>query len=112
MSKNLLSADDASFESTVLESDAPVLVDFWAGWCAPCLRQAPILESFAAEHPEVHVVKVDVDASPMTAASYGIRSIPTLAVFIDGKPMLGAAGLQSEARLAELIDLAKEKAVA
>jgi thioredoxin 1 len=85
---------DASFEKDVLKSDIPVLVDFWAVWCAPCLMIAPILEELAAEKEgKLKVAKVDVDNNPEIAMKFGIRSIPTLLIFKDGQvvdQMIGA----------------------
>ncbi len=76
---------DETFEAEVLQADLPVLADFWATWCAPCRRIAPILEDLAAEYEgRLKVAKVDVDANPTLADRYNVRSIPTLAVFKDG----------------------------
>jgi thioredoxin 1 len=85
---------DASFEDDVLKSDIPVLVDFWAVWCAPCRIIAPIVEELAEEKEgSLKVAKVDVDHNPETAMKFGIRSIPTLLIFKDGQvvdQMIGA----------------------
>jgi len=76
---------EETFEAEVLQADLPVLADFWATWCAPCRRIAPILEDLAAEYEgRLKVAKVDVDANPTLADRYNVRSIPTLAVFKDG----------------------------
>ncbi len=87
-------ATDATFESEVLGSDIPVLVDFWAVWCAPCRIIAPIVEQLASENEgKLKVAKVDVDSNPQTAIKYNIRSIPTLLVFKNGEvvdQMVGA----------------------
>ncbi len=87
-------ATDANFETEVLGSDVPVLVDFWAVWCAPCRIIAPIVEELAAENEgKLKVAKVDVDNNPQTAIKYSIRSIPTLLVFKGGEvvdQMVGA----------------------
>jgi thioredoxin 1 len=109
MSKSVQTADDSTFERKVLEADELVLVDFWAPWCGPCRMQSPLLEKFAEGREDVSVVKVNVDESPRTAASYGIRSIPTLAVFSSGKPVLGALGLQNAKGLDQLVSEAKAK---
>lgn len=93
----------ANFAAEVLESSKPVLVDFWATWCGPCRMQAPILEAFAAEHPEVKVAKVDVDANGELAEKFGIMSIPTLLVFKNGKLAKSAVGLHDKQALAELV---------
>ena len=82
------SVNDSDFDQEVLESETPVLVDFWAEWCAPCKMVAPVLDDLANEYDgKVKFVKVDVDGNPETATKYGIRSIPTLLVFKDGIPV-------------------------
>ena len=74
-----------NFRAEVLESDKPVLVDFWATWCGPCMMLGPIVAELAAEHPEIKVVKVNVDEQPELAEAYRIVSIPTLVVLKEGK---------------------------
>ncbi len=77
---------DATFEQEVLNSDVPVLVDFWAIWCAPCRLIAPVVEELANEYEgKLKVAKLDVDHNPNTAVKYGIRSIPTLLIFKNGQ---------------------------
>jgi thioredoxin 1 len=78
--------NDANFQTEVLTSDKPVLVDFWAVWCGPCKMIAPIVEEMAKEYDgKLKVTKMDVDANPRTAMQYGIRSIPTLMIFKGGQ---------------------------
>jgi len=81
-----ITVDDANFQTEVIKSDKPVLVDFWAIWCGPCKMIAPIVEELAKEYDgKLKVTKMDVDANPRTAMQYGIRSIPTLMIFKGGQ---------------------------
>jgi thioredoxin 1 len=81
-----LAVTDASFKQEVLESNVPVLVDFWAPWCGPCRMVAPVVEEIAQQYEgQVKVVKVNTDENPSVATQYGIRSIPTLMIFKDGE---------------------------
>jgi thioredoxin 1 len=85
MSENIKYITDTSFESDVLQSDKPVLVDFWAEWCGPCKMIAPILEEIAKEYDgKIQIAKMDVDANQAVPAKFGIRGIPTLILFKDG----------------------------
>lgn len=89
-------ATDATFEELVIDSDRPVVVDFWAIWCGPCRMVAPEIDKLAAKYAgTVSVVKVDVDANPATAARYGIMSIPTVAYFEPGQPPRSAVGFRA-----------------
>lgn len=98
-------ADEANFAELVLNSDAPVLVDFYADWCGPCRMVAPVLEELARDTTDANIVKVNVDHSPKLAERYGISSIPSLKVFEDGKVVDGHVGLASKARLKAMLDI-------
>ena len=84
---------DATFEEEVVNADTPVLVDFWADWCAPCKMIAPIVEELAEEYDgQIKFGKVDVDSNPKVATNYGIRGIPTLLIFTAGEPIAQVVG--------------------
>ena len=102
---NVHQVDDAGFERSVLASDVPVLVDFWAEWCGPCRAVAPHVESIATKFEgKAKVVKLDVDSSPQTAAKYGVRSIPALLLFKGGEVVDKIIGNPGSARpLEELV---------
>ena len=100
----ILHVTEANFDSRVLQADKPVLVDFWATWCGPCQMQAPILEELAKERDDVIIAKVDVDKNPNLAQKYRVMSIPMLAVFKNGQPVVSAVGLQNKATLNEMLN--------
>jgi thioredoxin 1 len=84
MAGNIIEVTDSSFQAEVLESETPVLVDFWAPWCGPCRVVAPVLEEIAGEREDLRIVKVNVDENQQTAAQFGILAIPTLLLFRGG----------------------------
>ena len=100
-------ADDlATFDAEVLQAAVPVVVDFWAAWCGPCRVIAPELEALAAERSDLKVVKVDVDANPHVAGRYGIQSIPTVALFRDGRPASVSVGAKPRRALEAALGIA------
>jgi thioredoxin 1 len=93
MSENTVAVTDETFKADVLEAAGPVLVDFWAEWCGPCRSVAPTLEQIGAElKGRLTVAKVDIDSNPMTPNTYGVRGIPTMILFKDGKPAATQVG--------------------
>ena len=105
MSERVKEITDSSFEAEVLQSEKPVLVDFWAAWCGPCRMLAPTIEAIAEQYSEnTTVLKLNVDDNPSATATYGIKGIPTLILFSKGKEverMVGANGKESISRMIE-----------
>ena len=100
-----LAVTDTSFQEEVLQSDIPVLVDFWAEWCGPCRIVGPTVDALAAEYQgRIKVVKLNVDDNPDTANGFGIRSIPTLILFKDGEVQAQKLGAMSKSQLTEFLD--------
>jgi thioredoxin 1 len=105
MSDAIVHTTDTSFESDVLQSDVPALVDFWAAWCGPCKMIAPLLDELADEYAgRIKICKVDVDSNPETAAKFNVRGIPTLLVFKNGTVEATKVGALSKAQLVEFVD--------
>jgi thioredoxin 1 len=90
---------DGNFTAEVIESDTPVLVDFWAPWCGPCRVVAPVLEEIASERPDLRIVKLNVDDNQQTAAQYQVLSIPTLILFKGGAPVKTVIGAYPKRKL-------------
>ncbi|GBE30392.1 MAG TPA: thioredoxin [Bacteroidetes bacterium] len=100
-----MAVTDASFDQDVLKSDVPVLVDFWAPWCAPCRIVGPIVEEIAGNYEgKIKVGKVNTDENPNQAGSLGIRGIPTLIIFKDGKEADRVVGAVPKAQLTEFVE--------
>ena len=101
----VLQLTDRNFQAEVLQADCPVLIDYWAEWCAPCRAIAPLIEALAEEYAgRAKVGKLNVDENPDTPTRYGVRSIPTLMLFKDGEIQALKIGAESKAELAELIE--------
>jgi thioredoxin 1 len=104
MAGNVQQVNDLNFKTEVLDSKIPVLVDFHATWCGPCKQIAPFVEQLANEYSgKAKVVKLDIDESPGAAQQYGIRGVPTLIAFKDGKPVAQQVGAAPKAKLEELL---------
>jgi thioredoxin 1 len=101
--------EDANFIEVVLQAKTPVLVDFWAPWCGPCLMVSPLVEELADEYEgRVGFAKVNVDETPRIASQYGVMSIPTLILFKDGKPVSNIVGFRPKDELKKRLDTVLE----
>ncbi|MFO0884859.1 MAG: thioredoxin [Pirellulales bacterium] len=108
MGAGVLELTDANFQSEVLNSATPVLVDFWAPWCGPCRKIAPMIDELAAEYgATVKVGKVNIDDNMSSAQQYGIEAIPTLILFRNGQPVQRFQGIPAKSRLQEAMDSAR-----
>jgi thioredoxin 1 len=105
MSENIIYVSDDSFEKDVLQSDKPVLLDFWATWCHPCKMIAPVLEDLGKDYAgRVVIAKMDIDENPQTPAKFGVRRIPTLMLFKGGVVEKTVVGAKSKGELAAFLD--------
>lgn len=102
MSEIMITSEN--FDRTVMQSEKTVLIDFWAGWCGPCRKLAPIIDEIAEEYADsVTVGKINVDEQPQLAAAFGVESIPTLIAFKNGVPLGALVGLQTKESVIDLI---------
>ena len=105
MSDNIIHVSDDSFEQEVLQSEMPVLIDYWAEWCGPCKMIAPVLDEVASEYADkIRVAKLNIDENPATPPKYGIRGIPTLMLFKNGEVEATKVGAVSKAQSTAFLD--------
>ena len=100
---SVIHIDRNNFQSEVLDSDRPVLLDFWAPWCTPCRMVGPILDEIAGERSDIKVAKVNVDAQPELAGQFGVMSIPTLVVMKEGRIVQQAMGARPKAQILSML---------
>ena len=102
-----ITIDDSNFDQIVLQAEMPILVDFWAPWCRPCLMVAPILDELAEEYSgRITIARLDVDQNPKTASRYQIMSIPTMLIFKKGEPVSQIVGFKPKQELKRSLDAA------
>jgi thioredoxin 1 len=99
MAGTLKEVTDTNFQAEVIESESPVLVDFWAPWCGPCRMVAPVLEEIASERPDLRIVKLNIDENQQTAANFQVLSIPTMILFKGGQPVKTVVGAYPKKKL-------------
>ena len=105
MSEAIKQVSDTTFEQDVLQSETPVLVDFWAEWCGPCKMFAPVLDEIAREYDgKITIAKMDIDANPATPVKYGIRGIPTVILYKEGQAQAQKVGALSKSQLTAFLD--------
>lgn len=103
-SEKIVNVTDTTFDAEVLKSDKPTLIDFWASWCAPCKAIAPIIDDLAAEYEgKIKITKMNVDENPATPSKFGVRGIPTLILFKDGKVLDQKVGAVPKGQLADML---------
>jgi thioredoxin 1 len=101
---DVMDVTDQTFDSEVLKSDKPAIIDFWAEWCAPCRQISPIIKELAAQYgDQVKIVKMDIDASPATPGKYGVRAIPTILAFKDGQVVQQIQGARPKGDFEQMI---------
>lgn len=105
MSEDVINVADSNFDAVILKSETPALVDFWASWCAPCRGIAPLVDEIAAQYKgRVRVAKMNVDENQSTPGKYGVRGIPTLILFKDGKVVDQLVGAVPKSQIKELVE--------